>query len=224
MWGAAPRPGRGVTPLHPSNWGFAPRVQVFVEFSLLLPCVPIWGYAPKPHASLSASNLFILGSEAPETRNPIAISNPLHPRRRRKVAARVETSRGLHSNIPPNQRFQPQRSFRIVLIKRVQGLGPGSFQGGIGSPEGLRGGNRNPPLGPLAQRSAFLLLTKQQTPCPPPAGHPSPPARGLGQSPTQPSAFCLAKPAKLWYTTSVPSERQRSGTPVPSAGREPSPG
>ena len=48
MWGSAPRPGRGIIPLHPVLWGFAPRDHVFVGSSLLWLCVPIWGYAPSP--------------------------------------------------------------------------------------------------------------------------------------------------------------------------------
>jgi len=55
-----------------------------------------WGYYldNRPFSvadlNLSAWSLFIRESEVPETRNPIAISNSLHPRHRRKVAARVE--------------------------------------------------------------------------------------------------------------------------------------
>ena len=67
---------------------------------------------------------------------------------------------GWNGNIPPKRMFQLPWCSLYLILKRVQGLGPWSFQGGIGSPEGLRGGNRNPPLGPLAQRSAFLLLHK----------------------------------------------------------------
>ena len=35
MWGSAPRPGRGIIPLHPVIWGFAPRIQEFVGAILL---------------------------------------------------------------------------------------------------------------------------------------------------------------------------------------------
>ncbi len=60
MWGSAPRPGRGIIPLHPVRWGFAPRKLEFGGLSLLWLCVPIWGYAPKPHASGLARGLFLL--------------------------------------------------------------------------------------------------------------------------------------------------------------------
>ena len=60
MWGSAPRPGRGMIPLHPAIWGFAPRDKVFGELSLLWPCVPIWGCAPKPRASPLARSLILL--------------------------------------------------------------------------------------------------------------------------------------------------------------------
>ena len=35
MWGSAPRPGRGLSPLHPAIWGFAPRDIEFVGAALL---------------------------------------------------------------------------------------------------------------------------------------------------------------------------------------------
>ncbi len=65
-WGAAPNPGRGQCPLHPFHWGFAPRDIEFVGFSLLWPCVPNWGSAPKPHPTLLASKHLNPGKEAPK--------------------------------------------------------------------------------------------------------------------------------------------------------------
>ena len=48
--GLRPTPRKGAMPPSPLYWGFAPRGIKFGGFSLLWPCVPIWGYAPKPRA------------------------------------------------------------------------------------------------------------------------------------------------------------------------------
>ncbi len=48
--GFHPKPRKGALPPSPRYWGEAPRGQVFGGLSLLWPCVPLWGYAPKPHA------------------------------------------------------------------------------------------------------------------------------------------------------------------------------
>jgi len=69
VWGTlglCPRPQQGHYAPAPRYWGFAPRVQVFRDFSLLWPCVPIWGYAPKPHARGLAANLLILENQTPD--------------------------------------------------------------------------------------------------------------------------------------------------------------
>ena len=49
--GVPPQTPAGDKSPAPLYWGFAPKDYVFVGFSLLWLCVPIWGYAPKPHAS-----------------------------------------------------------------------------------------------------------------------------------------------------------------------------
>ena len=48
MWGAAPHPGRGLSPLHPIIGASPQGDNVFGGVSLPGPCVPIWGCAPSP--------------------------------------------------------------------------------------------------------------------------------------------------------------------------------
>ena len=48
--GRCPTPRQGTQSPAPRYWGFAPRGYEFGGLSLLWPCVPIWGYAPKPRA------------------------------------------------------------------------------------------------------------------------------------------------------------------------------
>ena len=66
--GLRPTPRQGTSPLHPAHWGFAPKGLEFVGGSLLWPCVPIWGYAPKPHASSLARSLILDGNGAGDRR------------------------------------------------------------------------------------------------------------------------------------------------------------
>jgi len=67
--GALPQaPAGGSSPCTPRIGASPQGDQVFMGFSLPWLCVPIWGYAPKPHASPLASNLFILENGAPDKR------------------------------------------------------------------------------------------------------------------------------------------------------------
>ena len=110
-------------------------------------------------------------------------SNPVHPRHRRKVAARVEASRGWNTNLPPKRMFQPQRSFPLSYPKEGPGAWPLVVLRGDRESRGPKGGKSKSPLGPLAQRSAFPVVLKT-TNTPPANGGPH--ARPNGPHPIHP--------------------------------------
>ena len=59
MWGSAPHPGRGIIPLHPVRWGFAPKDSSLMVHSALALRTHL-GLRPKPRASRLARSLLLL--------------------------------------------------------------------------------------------------------------------------------------------------------------------
>jgi len=133
-WGAAPNPGRGLSPLHPAIGASPQGRHVFGLLSLHWLRVPIWGCAPKPRASrLAWSRIFAESEAANKEQDPHMFHHFLnkpkgHGARTRRDPC-LEKSLGLEGASPLSG----------ASFSRKEGSKPRSSRGVLGrSPKGER--------------------------------------------------------------------------------------